>query len=186
MSSSDAAAVEDALLSAGKPLGLVRVGGLAYSTNGIESGWIPTPTAGIYSAPELQDYRRALSLFSYEGQKPLHGSFFSENIEDYYVNPYELGYGKSIRFNHRFIGDTALQGTQNKVARRKVTLVLNPDDVREVLGTDPGTPVEMLWGQHPGAGTAAQSGLNYARLRATVQPAPYNDYARTRYRRDSP
>ena len=37
------------------------------------------------------------------------GRFFSEDIEDYYVSPYDLGYGKSIAFNHDFIGRAALE-----------------------------------------------------------------------------
>ena len=122
---------------AGEPSGLVHVGGLAYSTNGIESGWIPTPTVGIFTAPELEEYRRSISLFSYEGQKPLHGSFFSENIEDYYTSPFELGYGKSIAFNHDFIGRKALEAAQDRVRRTKVTLVVDPEDARKVFGANP-------------------------------------------------
>jgi len=227
----DGAAVKELLLSAGKPLGLIHVGGLAYATNGIDSGWIPTPTPAIYTAPELADYRRFLSLFSFEGQKPLHGTFYSENIEDYYCSPYELGYGKSIAFNHEFIGREALERAKDRVPRTKVTLVVNVDDVREVFGRDhgfilsyaryriesgsqlvgmtfytgyidpagtvlalslidkahatPGTPVTVVWGEHPGSGAPSDIAEGFARLRATVQPAPYNEFARTQYRKNS-
>jgi vanillate/3-O-methylgallate O-demethylase len=223
--------VKDTLMSAGKDFGLVHIGGLAYATNGIESGWIPTPTPGIYVAPELADYRRWLSLYSFEGQKPLHGTFFSENIEDYYVSPYELGYGKSIAFNHDFIGRAALEKAQDKVKRTKVTLVFNPHDVRNVFGTAPGfilsyaryrvetrsalagvtfysafidpegtilslalldsqyaapgTEVTVVWGEHPGSSAPANADLGFARLKATVQPAPYNEFARTQYRKNA-
>ncbi len=213
--------VKDAILKAGKEFGLVSIGGLAYATNGIESGWIPTPTPGIYVAPELAEYRRWLSLYSFEGMKPLNGSFRSENIQDYYVSPFELGYGKSIAFNHDFIGREALEKSQDHVKRTKVTLVFNADDVREIFGAKPeytlsyaryrvenasglvgltfysgyidlqktilglalvasahaapGTPVTVLWGE------ATQPGSIH-RIRATVQPAPYNEFARTQYR----
>jgi vanillate/3-O-methylgallate O-demethylase len=225
--------VKDALLKAGKELGLVSIGGLAYATNGIESGWIPTPTPGIYVAPELAEYRRWLSLYSFEGQKPLHGTFVSENIEDYYVSPYELAYGKSISFNHDFIGREALEKARDKVKRTKVTLVFNAGDVRDVFGAypeytlsyaryriesgsnlagmtfycayihpegtilglalvesqyaPPGTEVTVLWGESPGpgAGAAAGTSADYRRIRATVQPAPYNEFARTQYRTGS-
>lgn len=130
-------AVKQALLDAGEPSGLVQVGGLAYYTNGIESGWIPTPTPGIYSDPELEGYRKFASLFSYEGQKPIHGSFYSDNIEDYYISPYELGYGRSIAFNHDFIGREALERAKDTHRRTRVTFVYNADDVRKVIG-DPG------------------------------------------------
>jgi vanillate/3-O-methylgallate O-demethylase len=226
----DAAYVKDALMKAGEPSGLVHVGGLAYSTNGIESGWIPTPTVGIFTAPALEEYRRSISLFSYEGQKPLHGSFFSENIEDYYTSPFELGYGKSIAFNHDFIGREALEAAQDRVRRTKVTLVVDPEDARQVFGAnpdffltygryrveagsalvgmtfytafigpvgtvlalslvdkqyaEPGTQVTLVWGEHPGSGTAPDADLGFVRLRATVQPSPYNEHAREKYRKD--
>jgi vanillate/3-O-methylgallate O-demethylase len=131
-------AVKAALLEAGEVSGMIQVGGKAYYTNGIESGWIPTPTPGIYTDPELEDYRRFVNLFSYEGQKPIHGSFFSENIEDYYISPYELGYGRSINFNHDFIGREALEKAKDSVPRTRVTFVFNKDDVGKVLGADPG------------------------------------------------
>jgi vanillate/3-O-methylgallate O-demethylase len=223
--------VKNAVLTVGKEFGLVQIGGLAYATNGIESGWIPTPTPGIYVAPELADYRRWLSLFSFEGQKPLHGTFVSENIEDYYVSPYELGYGKSISFNHDFIGRAALEQSKDRVARRKVTLVFNPDDVRNIFGSNPdytlsyaryrvesasshagitfycayiypqgtilglaliaesyaapGTEVTVIWGESAGPGAASAAGSGHHRIRATVQPAPYNEFARTHYRQDN-
>jgi vanillate/3-O-methylgallate O-demethylase len=132
----DAAHVREALLNAGGPSGMIHIGGKAYYTNGIESGWIPTPTPAIYTAPELEDYRRFISLYSFEGMRGLHGSYFSENVEDYYVSPYELGYGKSIAFNHDFIGRDALEKARDSVPRTKVTLVFNPDDVNKVFGSD--------------------------------------------------
>jgi vanillate/3-O-methylgallate O-demethylase len=174
-----------------------------------------------------------LSLYSFEGQKPLHGTFVSENIEDYYVSPYELAYGKSISFNHDFIGREALEKARDKVKRTKVTLVFNAADVRDVFGANPGytlsyaryrveagsklagvtfycayihpegtilglalvesphaapgTEVEVLWGENPGPGAGSTAGTNtdYRRIRATVQPAPYNEFARTQYRTGS-
>jgi vanillate/3-O-methylgallate O-demethylase len=132
----DGEVVRDALLKAGEAFGMLRIGGKAYYTNGIESGWIPTPTPGIYTAPELADYRRFISLFSFEGMRGLHGSYFSENIEDYYISPYELGYGRSIAFNHEFIGRAALERAKDNVLRSRVTLVFDPADVQRVFGAD--------------------------------------------------
>jgi glycine cleavage system aminomethyltransferase T len=225
-------AVHEALLRAGEPFGLVQVGALAYTTPSVESGWVPSPVPGIYSDPALLDYRKHLPLFGIEGQRPLGGSFFSENIEDYYCSPYELGYGKAISFNHDFIGRDALQrAAKDAVLRKKVTLVLDPDDVREVLGEDPGfvlsysrnrveadsglvgmtcqsatldpvgtilsltlidqefavpgTEVSVVWGEHPGHGTDPDADLGFPRIRATVQPTPFNQHARTLYRRNA-
>ena len=41
----------------------------------------------------------------------------------------------------------------------------------------------MIWGEHPGAGTAKDAGLGFQKIRATVAPAPYDAYAATQYRR---
>jgi len=225
-----AAAVKEALMRAGEEFGLVHVGALAYASASVESGWIPSPIPAIYTDPELAGYRAWLPLFGIEGKRPLNGSFFSDDIEDYYVSPYDLGYGKSIAFNHDFIGREALEKARESHRRTKVTLVLDPADVRQVLGADhgyyltyarhrvetadgalvglthqtatldtagtilaltlidseratPGTPVEVVWGEHPGPGTEADADLGFPRIRATVAPAPYDAHARTQYRR---
>ncbi len=128
------AAMEEALLAAGERFGLVRVGGLAYPTASMDSGWIPSPTPAIYTAPELSGYREHLPLRSYEGGRPLTGSFFSPDVEDHYCTPYELGYGKAISFEHDFIGRDALLKAKDDVRRTKVTLVFDPADTRAVLG----------------------------------------------------
>ena len=220
-------AVKAALLDAGAASGMIQVGGKAYYTNGIESGWIPTPTPGIYSDPALEDYRRFVSLFSYEGQKGIHGSFYSDDIADYYVSPYELGYGRSIAFNHDFIGRQALEEAKTKQLRTRVTFVYNADDVKDVMGdpgyllryprdrvevggelvglamytanfarhgtllslglvdtryAEPGTEVSIVWGEHPGAAGAIDAHKEFPRIRATVQPSPYNLFARVGYR----
>ncbi|MEU6198657.1 aminomethyl transferase family protein [Streptomyces sp. NPDC047061] len=227
-----AAHVHEAFLKAGEPLGLVQVGALAYATPSVESGWIPSPVPGIYTDAGLAEYRAWLPLFGIEGKRPLNGSYFSRDIEDYYVSPYELGYGKLIHFSHDFLGRDALLKAKDGPLRSKVTLVLDPDDVRTVLGggedpgfvlsyarhrveTDaglagmtmqsasidpvgtvlaqtlvdaehavPGTRVEVVWGEHPGAGTDPEADLGFPRIRATVQPSPFDEHARTLYRRD--
>jgi glycine cleavage system aminomethyltransferase T len=130
----DAAAVKDALMSAGEPLGLVHVGQYAYASASVESGWIPSPIPAVYTDPELLGYRRYLPLFGIEGQRPLNESFFSPDIEDYYCSPWELGYGRSISFNHDFIGRAALEKAKDDVRRTKVTLVFDAGDVRTVTG----------------------------------------------------
>lgn len=131
-------AVKQALLTAGESYGIQPVGGKAYFTNGVESGWIPTPTPAIYTDPRLADYRRWLPKLSYEGMKPLGGSFYSDDISDYYVSPWELGYGRSIALNHDFIGREALEAARDDVRRTKVTLEFDRTDAARVLGTGAG------------------------------------------------
>jgi glycine cleavage system aminomethyltransferase T len=67
----------------------------------------------------------------YEAIASLGGSFYSKNIEDYYLTPHDLGYGSIVNFDHDFIGKEALQNMEP--GRQKVTLVWNADDVARVL-----------------------------------------------------
>ncbi len=162
-----AAAVKEKLLSTGEQFGLVHVGALAYASASVESGWITSPIPAIYTDPELLEYRRWLPLYGIEGQRPLNGSFFSENIEDYYCTPYELGYGRSVSFNHDFIGRAALQKARDDVRRTKVTLVFDPGDVREVLGPDLG--YYLTYARHRVEAGPELAGLTHQT--ATIDPA---------------
>jgi vanillate/3-O-methylgallate O-demethylase len=63
----------------------------------------------------------------------LGGSFYSENIEDYYLTPYDVNYGHIVKFDHDFIGRAALEKIADTPRRRKVTLVWNADDVMSVM-----------------------------------------------------
>ena len=46
-------AVHEALVAAGEESGMRLVGGRAYSSNALESGWIPSPLPAIYTGQEL-------------------------------------------------------------------------------------------------------------------------------------
>ena len=50
---------------------------------------------------------------------------------------------------------------------------------------EPRTAVTVVQGEHPGPGTAPDAGLGFPRIRATVQPAPYDQHARVQYRRNA-
>jgi hypothetical protein len=49
----------------------------------------------------------------------------------------------------------------------------------------PGTEVSVVWGEHPGHGTDPDADLGFPRIRATVQATPFNQHARTLYRRNA-
>src|SRR5699024_7130053 len=125
--------VRNAIVEAGAEFGLLPVGSRAYATNTLESGWIPSPLPGIYSGEAEKGYREWLGADSYEATAPLAGSFISDNIEDYYVNPWEIGYGSFVKFDHDFIGRDALEATDKDKQRRKVTLEWNTDDLKEIV-----------------------------------------------------
>ena len=131
----DGEAVKAAIVEAGQEYGLRQVGARAYSSNTLESGWIPSPMPAIYSGERMKAYRQWLPANSYEAIASLGGSFYSDDIEDYYLTPYDLGYGPIVKFDHDFIGREALEKVANKAHRRKVTLALNSDDVTCAIST---------------------------------------------------
>ncbi len=126
---------------------LALVGARAYSTNTLESGWIPSPLPAIYTGGGmLQDYRDWLGADSYEALGSIGGSFVSDNIEDYYVNPFELGYGFYIGWKKDFIGKDALTKMKDKKNRQKVTIEWNRDDLLKVVASafEEGTPYKWI------------------------------------------
>lgn len=127
--------IHAAIMEAGKEYGIRAVGSRAYSTNTLESGWIPSPLPAIYTHPDLADYRAWLKADSYEATGSIGGSYVSSNIEDYYTTPYELGYDFYIKFDHDFVGRKALEAMQGKPHRRKVTFEWNAEDVVKVIAS---------------------------------------------------
>ena len=127
--------IRETIIKAGEGFGLRQVGSRAYATNTLESGWIPSPLPAVYTDERMRKYRKWLPANSYEATGSLAGSFVSDNIEDYYVTPFEIGYGPFVKFDHEFIGREALEKIAQNPRRRKVTLVLDSDDVMKGIGT---------------------------------------------------
>jgi vanillate/3-O-methylgallate O-demethylase len=125
--------IRAAIVEAGKEFGLVQVGSRAYATNTLESGWIPSPLPAVYTGEKMKAYREWLPASSYEASGSLGGSFHSNNIEDYYLSPYDLGYGHIVKFDHDFIGREALEKMAGEPRRKKVTLAWNSADVVQVI-----------------------------------------------------
>jgi syringate O-demethylase len=131
----DGEAVRQALIEAGKEFGLRLVGGRAYSSNTLESGWVPSPLPAIYTHPEMKAYREWLPADCYEAKASIGGSFYSDNIEDYYLTPWDLGYGPIVKFDHDFIGRAALEKKASGPHLHKVTLALDTEFVLKTLAT---------------------------------------------------
>ena len=121
--------IRDIILEAGKEFGLVPVGSRAYASNTLESGWIPSPLPAVYTDERMKSYREWLPANSYEATGSIAGSFVSDNIEDYYSDPLELGYKPFVKFDHDFIGAEDLKKRMDQPHRRKVTFAWNGDDI---------------------------------------------------------
>ncbi|MDH5346228.1 MAG: aminomethyl transferase family protein, partial [Gammaproteobacteria bacterium] len=125
--------IRDTIMEAGAEFGMRRVGSRAYATNTLESGWIPSPLPAIYTGESMKAYREWLPANGYEGSGSLGGSYYSDNIEDYYVTPFEIGYGPFVKGDHDYIGKKALAKMAASQDRRKVTFAWNSDDVTDVF-----------------------------------------------------
>lgn len=114
-----------------------EVGSRAYSTNTLESGWIPSPLPGIYTGDGMvAEYRQWLGADAYEANGAIGGSFVSDNIEDYYVTPFELGYDFYIGWKKDdFVGKAALEKMKGQNNRKKVTFEWNAEDVVNVIAS---------------------------------------------------
>lgn len=131
-----------AILDAGKEFGLVRAGAKAYSTSNLESGWIPTAVPAIFG-PQMREYREWLGV---NALGSLGGSMDSADITDYYVTPYDIGYGRTVKFDHDFLGREALMRIADRPRRTKVTLVWQPEDVAAAVRSlyEPGIPAKYI------------------------------------------
>lgn len=127
--------VVEAVLAAGEEFGLRRSGSRAYSSNTLESGWVPSPLPAIYTGDSLKAYREWLPADGYESAASIGGSFVSADIGDYYFTPWDLGYGRFVRFDHDYIGRPALEEMSRDPSRTKVTLALHKGDVLRVIGS---------------------------------------------------
>ena len=127
--------IRDAILEAGQGEGLRAAGAKTYSTVAHESGWFPSPLPAIYGGEALRPYREWLPADGFEAGLSLGGSFVSDNVEDYYLTPYDIGYGHIVKLDHDFIGRDSLEAKQDAPHRHKVTLRWGKDDVVRVFAS---------------------------------------------------
>lgn len=131
--SEHSAAVKEALLAAGEEFGLRQGGALSYATTPTESGWIPSPTPAIYAGEAMRPYREYLPGTSWEGMASIGGSFVPDSVEGYYQTPWDLGYGRHVKFDHDFTGRAALERLADQPHRQKVWLRWNDEDVAAAI-----------------------------------------------------
>lgn len=143
----EGAEVKAALLKEGAKFGIRQVGSMAYFTTPVELGWVPRPLPAIYTDEEMRPFREWLSADCEEANWSLGGSYYSEDLRDYYFAPSELGYGHLVKFNHDFVGREALEKSSPDEGRRKVTLVWNAEDVGRAFETyagNEGLPAKFI------------------------------------------
>lgn len=124
--------VRNAIIEAGAPYGIRELGEKAYKAQGQEKGWVARPVPAIYG-DGFEDYHQWLSADTYEATSTLGGSFDSDDITDYYLDPIELGYERFVDWDRDFVGRDAVREKAENPDRTKVSLVWNHDDVLELF-----------------------------------------------------
>lgn len=131
----DSLKVYDALWKAGQDYGMHKLGRHAYWNAHTEGGF---PQAGIHfpyaweTNKEFFDYLQSHGgAYSCGSMAILSGSY-SNKLEDRYVNPYELGWGQMVNFNHDFVGKDALMKIRDSAHREMVTLEWDEDDISRI------------------------------------------------------
>lgn len=130
--------IRDAIMQAGEGMGLLAAGSKTYSTVAHESGWFPSPLPAIYTGEKMKGFREWLAADSFMAGLSLGGSMVSGRVEDYYLTPYDLGYGHIVKFDHDFIGRAALEAMVDKPHRHKRTLRWSKDDVVRIFASQLG------------------------------------------------
>jgi vanillate/3-O-methylgallate O-demethylase len=132
--SEDGLEIYNALLAVGVEFGIRQLGGRTKMVNHVEACF-PTPSVdyipALYGERE-KEFAQTLGKNALERYRTTDGSFEFDDISAMYRSPIELGWGKSIKFDHDFIGRTALVEEIANPRRKIVTLVWNNDDVLDV------------------------------------------------------
>jgi len=129
--------VYQAVFEAGQPFGLRRLGWHSYATNHTENGFQQIDyhfmTASVLDQAFL-DFLKGLGFDTdvWPNGPVLRGSSGADR-QKRYRNPFQVGFEKAVTFDHEFPGRAALERELSSPTKRTVTLVWNPDDLRDVF-----------------------------------------------------
>ena len=142
-------------LEVGAKYGIRRLGGRTKMVNHIEACF-PTPTVDFVPAWFDRGVEDFLAWVQDRSWRPVEvfrkhsGSVVTdERATELYRTPYDLGWGRNVKFDHAFLGDAALRRLADHPPRTIRTLVWDHRDVLDVLGSlfdkegTPYTPFEF-------------------------------------------
>lgn len=122
------------ILEAGEQHGMRRLGTLTYRSTACFSGWVHFPLSAVYSE-SMREYREWLDAESFVGLVSLSGSFYSDDITDYYMTPADIGLERCVAFDHDFVGRDALEDIMADPPRQLVMLEWDGMEVVDVYST---------------------------------------------------
>lgn len=130
----DVEAVYQAIMEAGAPFGIQRLGLQAYGMNHTEGGMVQ---AYIHFAPAWKEDEAFMANLPEEYNvilEDVRGSA-GPDLSKRYGNPVELGWGHMIGFDHEFTGSAALKRSLENQKRKTVTLEWNTEDVLSIYAS---------------------------------------------------
>ena len=123
---------------AGQEFGIKKLGRVAYVMNHTEAGF---PNINMhYPLPWYED----ADFAAYLNERPGAGFFnfnrkligsVGDDVESRFKTPYDVGWGKLVKFNHDFIGKEALLEISKNPKTTIVTLEWNPDDIADIFAS---------------------------------------------------
>jgi len=128
-----------AVLEAGHEHGIRRLGRRTVMINHLEAAF---PTGNWHylkqsfhpelagSAEWVREHFDTYGLVS-----TIRGSFDSDDVNDYLQSPVTLGWGKSIRFDHEFVGRKALEAEVAAPTKKRVTLEFDSQDIVDIYAS---------------------------------------------------
>jgi vanillate/3-O-methylgallate O-demethylase len=134
------AALIEAIFAAGRKYGVRRLGRRTAMINHLEACF-PTGSWHFLPAPrppvDPDIVERAIRRFNFPWRlgTAVTGSFEGKDVSDYYRTPVELGWAKSIKFDHEFAGRAALEVEVANPKRTIVTLEFNRADMVDVYAS---------------------------------------------------
>ena len=140
----DAHEIYAKLWEVGQPMGMRRLGSHCYPMNHAENGF---PQLKVHflepraQYPGLMDYLKATPGMEFQQYTSNENIFelvgsAAEDINNYFHNPYELGWGRMIHFDHEFVGcEAAKRLSEAEDTRQVVTYEWDADDVADVFAS---------------------------------------------------
>ena len=127
--------VYDAVFKAGKEFGMERLGWRTYLVNHVEGGF-PQQT-WTFCAAQFQDpaFLEFNAKHGFRVSPVVSGSVDPADMRARQRSPLELGWQRSVRFDHDFIERQALEAEAASPRRTTVTLRWNTDDVVDIYAS---------------------------------------------------
>lgn len=128
----DAISVYNAILESGEPLGLKKIGRNAYWNTHTECGFPQLTIHFIFAHdPEFEKFLGGTDIWG-SMAVPLKGSAGQE-VSLRFRSPYEVGWGRMVKFDHDFVGRAALEKEHQNLNKKMVTLIWNDEDIMDII-----------------------------------------------------